>query len=133
MNVTFLKKIKSDFPEFRFVDGKKFAFRPTKTIVIGPTEPQDDALLLHEISHALLGHKNFIMDIERLKMESEAWEKAKELAKKYRVFIDEDFIQNELDTYRNWLHNKSRCKACGLTCYQTPDGIYHCPRCENLT
>lgn len=132
MNVTFLKTIKNDFPEFRFVNGKKFAFRPPKTIVIGPAESQDDALLLHEVSHALLGHKNFIMDIERLKMESEAWEKAKELAKKYRVFIDEDFIQDELDTYRNWLHNKSRCKVCGLTCYQTPDGIYHCPRCENL-
>ena len=133
MNTAFLEKIKSDFLEFRFIDGKKFAFRPPKTIVIGPAEPQDDILLLHEVSHALLGHKNFKMDIERLKMESEAWEKAKELAKKYNASIDEEFIQDELDTYRDWLHNKSKCRVCGLTCYQTPDGAYHCPRCENLT
>ena len=72
------------------------------------------------------------MDVERLKMESEAWEKARELASRYGVEVNEDLIQDELDTYRDWLHNKSKCRACGLTRYQTPDGVYHCPRCENL-
>ena len=66
-------------------------------------------------------------------MESEAWEKARELASKYNIEVDEDLIQDELDTYRDWLHSKSKCKKCGLTCYQTPDCVYHCPRCENLT
>ena len=131
MRAAFLEKIKEDFPEYRFRSGQKFAFRPPRTIIIGPDEPHDEWLLLHEIAHAGLGHKDFTMDIERLKMESAAWEKAKKLASRYEMEIDEDFIQNELDTYREWLHKKSRCPDCGLTRFQDTDG-YHCPRCENL-
>ena len=132
MDTKFLEQIKAGFPEFRFVNGKKFAFRPPKTIVLGPPEPFSELLALHEVSHAILKHKTFRMDVERLKMESEAWEKARELAARYNIEIDENLIQDELDTYRDWLHNKSKCKSCGLTRYQTPDGTYHCPRCENL-
>lgn len=132
MDAELLQRLKADFPEFRFVDGSKFAFRPPKTIVLGPSEPFSELLTLHEVSHAILKHKTFRMDVERLRMESEAWEKARELAVRYNVEVSEDFIQDELDTYRDWLHTKSKCKKCGLTRYQTPDGIYHCPRCENL-
>lgn len=132
MDKEFLEKLKGDFPEFRFIEGKKFAFRPPKTIILGPLEPFYELLTLHEVSHAILRHKTFRMDVERLRMESEAWEKARELAFRYNIDVNEDLIQDELDTYRDWLHIKSRCKKCGLTRYQTPDGIYHCPRCENL-
>ena len=132
MDETFLERLKADFPEFKFTNGAKFAFRPPKTIVLGPLEPFSELLTLHEASHAILKHKTFKMDVERLKMESAAWEKARELALKYNIEISEDLIQDELDTYRDWLHAKSKCKKCGLTCYQTPDGVYHCPRCENL-
>ena len=125
-------KIKADYPSFTFKTGRKFAFRYPKTITIGPTEPSEKLLLLHELSHALLGHKSYSRDIDRVKMESEAWEKAKELANHYGVEIDENLIQDELDTYREWLHQKSRCPKCGLTRFQTPDSKYHCPRCENF-
>ena len=129
----FLSQIKNDFPDFRFINGKKFAFRPPRTIVLGPPEPFYELLTLPELSHAILKHKTFKMDIERLRMESEAWEKARELASRYSIEVNEDLIQDELDTYRDWLHSKSKCRKCGLTRYQTPNGIYHCPRCENLT
>ena len=132
MEQNFLRRLKSDFPEFKFIIGKKFAFRPPKTIVLGPPEPFYELLTLHEVSHAILNHRTYNMDVERLRMESEAWEKACELASRYSIKVDEDLIQDELDTYRDWLHAKSRCKKCGLTCYQTPNGVYHCPRCENL-
>ena len=132
-NAHFLEKIKNDFPEFRFISDKKFAFRPPRTIVIGPEENQFESLLLHELGHAVLGHKDFKIDAERLKMEAAAWEKAHEIAEKYGIPINEDFVQDELDTYRDWLHTKSRCKKCGLTRYQTHDGTYHCPRCENFS
>jgi len=128
-----LERLKTDFPEFTFREGRKFAFRPPKTIVLGPPEPFSELLTLHEVSHAVLKHKTFKIDVERLKMESDAWEKAKELANTYGVTIDEDLIQNELDTYRDWLHQKSRCPKCGLTRFQTPDGTYHCPKCENFS
>ena len=132
MDADFLQRLKGDFPEFRFIEGAKFAFRPPKTIVLGPSEPFSELLALHEVSHAILKHKTFKIDIERLRMESKAWEKARELALKYDIEVNEDLIQGELDTYRDWLHTKSKCKRCGLTRYQTPDGVYRCPRCENL-
>lgn len=132
MNSEILERLKSDYPKFKFINGKKFAFRPPRTIVLGPPEPFYELLTLHEVSHAILGHRTFKLDIERLRMESEAWEKARELAVRYNIAINEDIIQDELDTYRDWLHTKSKCKKCGLTCYQAKDGGYHCPRCENL-
>lgn len=133
MNEIFLRQLKEDFSEFKFINGKKFAFRPPKTIVLGSPEPFSELLALHEVSHAILKHRTFKMDVERLRMENEAWEKARELAADYGIDVDADLIQDELDTYRDWLHAKSKCKKCGLTCYQDLDGIYHCPRCENLT
>ena len=132
MKVKFLEQLKTDYPWLRFREGSKFTFRPPKTIVLGPPEPFAELLALHEVSHAVLKHKDFRMDVERLKMEVAAWEKAKELAKHYGVDVDEDVIQGELDTYRDWLHKKSRCPGCGLTRFQTTDGEYHCPRCENF-
>ena len=129
----FLERLKIDFSDFRFIRGRKYAFRPPKTIVVGPSEPKDKLLLLHELGHAILGHTDFRTDVGRLKMEVEAWEKARELAEKYEIEYEEEMIQEELDTYRDWLHKKSRCPKCGLTRFQTPDGSYHCPRCENLT
>ncbi|MBR3055765.1 TFIIB-type zinc finger domain-containing protein [Candidatus Saccharibacteria bacterium] len=128
----FIEKLRSDYPEFLFDYGRKFAFRPPRTIVLGPPEPFWGLLTLHEVSHAILGHRTFEMDVERLRMEAAAWEKARELADLYEVEVDEEVIQRELDTYRDWLHQKSRCPECGLTRFQTPDGQYHCPRCENF-
>ena len=130
--VVFFERLQADFDEFRFICSKKFAFRPPRTIVIGPLEAHWELLTLHELSHAILKHRNFTVDAERLKMENAAWEQVRQLAPKYGVKIDENLIQDELDTYRDWLHKKSRCPVCGLTRFQTPDEQYHCPRCENL-
>lgn len=132
MNKIFLDKIRVDFPEFRFIVGKKFTFRPPRTIAVDPEEQNAKLLLMHELGHALLGHREFKTDVRRIKMESEAWEKARELCDKYGVKYDEEVAQTELDTYRDWLHKKSRCPECGLTRFQTKDGDYHCPRCEMI-
>ena len=86
MDATFLARVKADFPEFRFAPGKRYTFRPPRTIVI--EEDGNSLFLLHELGHALLGHRDFKTEVERLKMEVMAWEKAKELAPKYGVEID---------------------------------------------
>lgn len=132
MDATFLNKVRVDYPDFRFVSGKKFAFRPPRTIMVGPEEPNDSLLLLHELGHAILLHQDYGTDMARLKMERAAWEKARELATVYGVKFDDEMVENELDTYREWLDKKSRCPSCGLTRFQTPDGVYHCPKCENF-
>lgn len=128
MDATFLAKIRSDFPDIRFIDGARFSFRPPKTVVVEPDG--EELLLLHEIGHALIGKNDFKTEIGRLKIEVMAWEKARELCGTYGVAIDEDLIETELDTYRDWLHQKSRCPLCGLTRFQTPDGAFYCPRCD---
>lgn len=130
MNNDLLEKLKRDYPNFRFRSGKKFAFRAPSFITIGPDEEHSDLLLLHEVGHAILQHQDFTVDAMRVKMESEAWDEARRLADKYQVKVDENLIQDELDTYRDWLHQKSRCPHCGLTRFQTPDKIYYCPRCD---
>ena len=74
MNASFLDKIRRDYPDLKFVTGRKFAFRPPKTVVVGPEEPDDSLLLLHELGHAILEHREFGTNVMRLKMERAAWE-----------------------------------------------------------
>lgn len=155
--VGLLMRLEEDFPELRFRPGSKFAFRPPRTIIYTDAdkesrrrEPEktEQSLaakinecveiknnylkmqLLHEVGHAILEHRNWGMDLERVKMEGAAWAEAEKLCVKYGVKYDENFAEEELDSYRDWLYARSTCAECGLTMYQTPDGKYHCPQCE---
>ena len=138
-----LSQIAHDYPELTLKAGSRFTWKPPRTIIyepIGTYSPLYFALqTLHELGHAASGHKDYQTTVERLKIESEAWSAARKLFLKYQKTgilpadwsWDEDFAESKLDTYRNWLHTKTTCKTCGLTMYQTTDGIYHCPLCDN--
>lgn len=139
----FLIELSNEFPQFSWRFGSRFKFKPEKTIYIdvktGYPPLYFSLQTLHELGHALSGHKDYSTDVRRLKMESEAWEKARELTSehknwesKYGIYFDEEFSEAELDSYRDWLHTRSKCKKCGLTRYQTKDGKWHCPRCDHL-
>ena len=121
------------YPDIRFKIGTRFSYRYPNTVTLGPLEPHYSLLALHELGHALCKHQNFSTHVERLKIEREAWDKARALAPKFGIKFDNDFAEAQLDTYRDWLHTKSKCKKCGLTRYQTDDGHYHCPHCDNLS
>ena len=133
-----LTRLKVDFPAYRWKTGKKFSFRAPRTITFvqppenPPARVQNNYALqlLHELGHARLGHSAYATDPERLKMERAAWEEARALCPNYGVIYDEDFVEDKLDSYRDWLHRESRCPKCGLTRYQTRNGEYHCPGCE---
>jgi len=129
-STNFLRKIKKTYPNLTFKEGARFSFRPKTTIIFNPSMKNFELLLLHELGHALNGDFSYKTDIERLKIEVSAWKTAKSLAKTFEIPFSEDFMESELDSYRDWLHKKSLCKSCGLTCYQTSDGTYHCPHCE---
>ncbi len=88
--------------------------------------------LLHEVGHAVLEHFSFDTDLERIKIERSAWDKARQLCDIYNIPYDEDFVEDELDTYREWLHRRSVCRKCGIVRYQDRRGVYHCPGCEAL-
>ena len=136
---SFIEELKKEFGQFSFISSQRFKWKYPKSIYF---EENEDIpfhyfalLTLHELGHGLSGHKDYKTDVERLKIESEAWQRAKrEISahKNWGVEYDEDFAENELDSYRDWLHQKSKCKKCGLTRYQTADGKYHCPNCDLL-
>ncbi len=131
----FVERLSKDFPQFSIKVGKKFMFKYPG--LIRYEKPKDKKMsvgfgmqLLHEVGHGLLEHKFFKTDPERLKMERAAWEEARKLCLKYHIIYDEELVEIKMDTYRDWLHKKSKCRECGLTRYQTKDGKYHCPNCS---
>lgn len=155
--IAFVKKVEQDYKIVRFLWGRKrFSFRfcgenEVPTVFLGEPQPNFALQTLHELGHALCKHKDYKTDVERLKIESAAWERAKTVYLDYYIQAfsedgevldaelakilpewDDEVVQEHLDTYRDWLHTRSKCKKCGLTRYQTTDGEYHCPRCENF-
>lgn len=117
----------ADFPQFAFAPDKVCRWSPeTQTIFF----TDDDAGLLHELGHALLDHNDFAQDIELLHIERDAWNKACEIAAKYDVAIDDEQIEDALDTYREWLHARSKCPNCQQTGVQSvKTGVYSCVNC----
>lgn len=129
-----VKKLAVDYPEFTFKPGQQEHWSPkTKTITyeINQTDEFLSYGVLHELAHALLGHSNYKSDFELLKLESLAWQKAAQIGAKYGVKIDDDHIQNCLDTYRDWLHRRSKCPACGMHVMQQSAQTYKCFNCGN--
>lgn len=86
---------------------------------------------LHELAHALLQHADFSLDIKLLAHEREAWDFARsKLLPKYGLSIDESLVEESLDTYREWMHARSLCPSCGLSCLQTKTSTYVCVNCR---
>lgn len=88
--------------------------------------------LLHETGHAQLGHNTYESDIELLHMETAAWEQAKEVARALQMIINEEHVQNCLDTYRNWLFARSTCPKCLSASLQTSAQQYQCLNCKTI-
>lgn len=100
------------------------------TITYGEHDPDASALLLHEVGHALLDHRDYHYDIHLLEMERAAWDKAKRLAPQFGVRIAAKTIESSLDSYRDWLHARSLCPRCGSTGVQQTDSEYTCLACH---
>lgn len=127
----FIDKLTRDYPEFTFSEGQHEHWSPkTNTIIFNPSRPCFG--VLHELAHGLLGHATYQTDFELLKMESDAWELAIEIGKKYEIIIDQNHIQNCLDTYRDWLHRRSTCPSCGTHVLQKDPSNYHCYNCHTM-
>ncbi len=89
------------------------------------------SLLLHELSHVLLGHNDFKFDVELVHKERVAWQYAKDtLAPRYGQIITDDEIEDAMDSYREWLHKRSLCPECDTSSLQTKTGTYKCLACE---
>ncbi|MBO4855719.1 hypothetical protein J5500_04950 [Candidatus Saccharibacteria bacterium] len=120
-------KISDDYPELQVKVGERFRFSPPNTIFY--PRSGDPLELLHELGHYLLNNFDYHSDIELLEIESQAWARARELCAKYGYPYDEDYAEDRLDSYRDWLHFTSLCHICDISGYQDYTGLYHCPLC----
>jgi hypothetical protein len=130
--ISLIKLLKIDYPQFNFKKSSGFLWsHEDSTIYYVPENNNDNGFLLHELSHGILNHVDYNRDIELVTMEREAWNKARSLAKSYDVIIDDEFIQLNLDTYRDWLHSRSTCPRCEASGLQIKKSIYKCLACNH--
>lgn len=129
--LSLLDRLKSEYPEFTFQESDVFRWSPdTNTLFIDVTSPDFSFFTLHELGHALLGHTSYERDIDLLKIERDAWHyAATHLSVAYDVEINDERVQDNLDTYREWLHTRSKCPSCNMTGLQTAYDAYLCLAC----
>lgn len=136
MTKLLLKSLQDRVPTARFMAGKTFYWSPKTNEVFYRKEALETEVgtwsLLHETAHAQLGHADYNNDVTLLSLEVEAWQKAKQTATDLNITIDEDHIQECLDTYRDWLYARSTCPTCRLNSLQIGDRTYQCLNCRTL-
>lgn len=130
-----LKQLGEDFPEIELVESTRFAWHAGKkrvSFMKGSQANTERAAwsLLHELGHAQLGHTDYNYDIELLQLEAAAWDKAHELAKSYCIEIEDSYVQDCLDTYRDWLHMRATCPICFDRTLQSTPSRYRCLNCQ---
>ncbi len=127
-----LKQLKTDYPQFSFKKGDHFLWSPSESAIYYCNKNQNQSiLLLHELSHALLGHTDYNSDVQLITMEREAWDYAIKLALNYDIKMPTDTIESIIDSYRDWLHDRSTCPNCTATGLQINKHNYQCPACNH--
>lgn len=129
-----LTRIAADYPDLSFIESAHFSWHAGRKHVnfkkTSKNTQHDIWALLHELGHAILNHKDYTHDIELLQMEVAAWEQARELGGYYGVEIDEDYLQDCLDSYRDWLHLRATCPTCYARSLQASQTRYRCFNCQ---
>ena len=127
-----IESLQADYPILSFQKGDDFVWSPgQKTVFYAEDETNGTISLLHELAHALLGHDTYEHDIDLIAMETAAWGHVETvLAQKYAVVTDSTHIESHLDSYRDWLHQRSLCPTCGQTGLQTQTNRYSCMNCN---
>lgn len=129
-----IEQVRLDFPDLKFAESKVFYWSAKdQTIYFNKKQlvRYDGFMkLIHEIGHALCGHKNYTSSIELITLEAEAWQKARLIAKDYSLEIKDELIEQCLDSYRNWLHIRSTCPTCKNVSFETDESIFKCFNCH---
>ena len=131
-----ITKLQQQLPALQFVAGNQFSWSPETSEIFYKTGARGQPAiwsLLHETGHALLGHAGYRADFELIRLEIAAWQKAETLATALSLTIDENHIQDCLDTYRDWLYKRSICPNCTTKCLQQDDyAHYRCFNCRTV-
>lgn len=126
--------LKTAYPEVIFKAGEDFSWHPDERTVYY-IDSQIGAIsgnlqLLHETAHACLEHQDYDFDSELIRIELEAWRKCRELSIKYDQPVESRYIEDCLDSYRDWLHKRSTCIDCGQVSLETGPFLYKCFNCQ---
>ena len=122
-----VQQLRQDYPDLTFTAGERARWVASERRIYY-TSAADE--LMHELGHALLHHSNYRQDVDLVKIERAAWNKALALAPHYGVKLDSCHIEHILDDYREWLYQRSRCPDCGQTGLQSRTTLaYHCLNC----
>jgi hypothetical protein len=131
-----IARLRGQFPALRFTPGQQFCWSPETGEIFYKANARGKQAawsLLHETGHALLEHHGYKADFELLRLEAAAWERAHALAEDLSLQIDEDHVQDCLDTYRDWLYKRSICPSCTTKCLQQGDFVhYRCFNCHTV-
>lgn len=133
-SISWLSRLRADYPQFRFQNAHvaRWSHRD-QTVYYEPLRSQAGKItLLHELGHAICGHITYHQDIELLRCEREAWHQARAIAPRYDMTITEATIDQAIDTYRRWLHDRSRCPRCGHGATQSRTLSYRCILCDTV-
>jgi hypothetical protein len=126
--------LSGSYRKLKFRSGDKFYWSPeTREVFYDANADQPNGIwsLLHETGHALLEHTSYRADYELIRLEVAAWEKAKALAADLQIEIDENHVQDCIDTYRDWLYGRSICPECGnKSLQQSTLTQYQCFNCH---
>ena len=133
INLPNFLEVTSRFSQFTFAEHEIFHWSPKDNCVYYDPKELSSKYgifqLLHEIGHALCNHKNYTSGIQLLKIETDAWKKAAELATDYNLTISPEQIDRCLDSYRDWLHLRSTCPKCEAVSIEIDTNRYHCFNC----
>ena len=126
-----LKQLRTDYPTLSFISSDSFRWSAQEKVVyFGEPSATNIPLLLHEASHGILDHDGYGYDLQLIQLEREAWSKATEMGKMYGYSIESENIEDALDTYREWLHERSTCPNCARNGIQTAEDTYECLACH---
>lgn len=125
-----------DFPQFEFIPGRIFMWSPHNHAIVYDNrrmKANDGKIaLVHEIGHALLGHRIYKYDLQLVQMELDAWDVARELATRYSLRIDEAHIARCIDSYDEWLTKRATCPDCNNFSLQRGRDEYGCFACGSI-
>ncbi|MFZ1360747.1 MAG: hypothetical protein WAS27_01790 [Candidatus Saccharimonadales bacterium] len=127
-----LNQLKAEYPQFTFRESSEFRWSAeSRTLYVNLSDAHAPLFLLHELAHALLDHQSYAQDIHLMQIERDAWALVERtLGGRYGITFDESVAQDNLETYREWLHDRSRCPSCTMTGLQSLHGRdYTCLGC----
>lgn len=128
-----LAHLQAAYPQFTFEPNDYFRWQAsTATVSYKLSKSISDTMsLLHEVGHGILGHTAFGTDADLLQKEVAAWQEARRLARQLQISFDEMYMEDCLDTYRDWQFMRSQCPGCKLQGVQRTSTSFLCLNCNH--